>query len=57
MSTRTTAMLYVFSLIVVVVGVDVLFFRHYFLERLLVNIGIVIVFATFYLRFLKHPRP
>ena len=46
---------YVVSLIVVVVGVDVLFFRDRFWERLIANIGIVLVFAAFYLRFLKHP--
>jgi hypothetical protein len=47
--------LYVLLLVAVVVGVDVLFFRHHFWERLLVNIGIVLVFAVFYVRFLKHP--
>ena len=47
-------MLYVLALVTVVVGVDVLFFRHLFWERLLVNIGIVLVFAAFYLRFLKQ---
>ena len=41
------------ALIVVVVGVDVLFFRDRFWGRLIVNIGIVLVFAAFYLRFLK----
>ncbi len=45
--------LYVVALIAVVVSVDVLFFRHRFLERLMVNVGIVLVFAAFYLRFLK----
>ena len=45
--------LYVLALVLVVVGVDVLFFRHRFLERLLANVGIVLVFAAFYLRFLK----
>ena len=39
---------------VVVVGVDVLFFRNQFWERLIVNIGIVLVFAAFYLRFLNE---
>lgn len=48
-------MLYVLVLVAVVVGVDVLFFRHHFLERLIVNIGIVLVFAAFYWRFLKRP--
>ena len=48
-------MLYVLALVAVVVGVDVLFFRHRFWARLIVNIGIVLVFAAFYLRFLKRP--
>jgi hypothetical protein len=48
-------LLYVVALIAAVVIVDVLFFRNRFLERLIVNIGIVLVFVAFYLRFLKHP--
>lgn len=47
--------LYVLALIAVVVGVDILFFRHQLWERLIVNIGIVLVFAAFYMRFLKRP--
>ena len=47
--------LYVLALVAVVVGVDVLFFRNRFWERLMVNVGIVLVFASFYLRFLKRP--
>ncbi len=47
--------LYVVVLIAVVVSVDVLFFRNRFLERLIVNVGIVLVFLAFYLRFLKKP--
>jgi hypothetical protein len=47
--------LYVLALVAVVVGVDVLFFRHHFWARLLVNVGIVLVFGAFYLRFLKRP--
>jgi type IV secretory pathway VirB2 component (pilin) len=46
--------LYVVVLIAVVVGIDLLFFRHQFWERLMVNIGIVLVFAAFGLRFLKN---
>ena len=46
--------LYVLALVTVVVGVDVLFFRHRFWERLIVNIGIVLVFTAFYLRFLRR---
>jgi len=37
------------------VGVDFAFLRHRFWERLIVNIGIVLVFAAFYLRFLRRP--
>jgi hypothetical protein len=47
--------LYVLALVVVVVSVDILFFRHHFWARLIVNIGIVLVFAAFGLRFLKRP--
>ena len=47
-------MLYVLALIAVVVAVDVLFFNNRFWQRLMVNIGIVLVFAAFYLRFLKR---
>ncbi len=43
--------LYVLALVAVVVGVDVLFFRRHFWERLIVNVGIVLVFAAFGLRF------
>jgi len=46
--------LYVVALIGAVVIVDVLFFRNRFLERLIANIGIVLVFVAFYLRFLKN---
>jgi hypothetical protein len=47
--------LYVLALVVVIVSVDVLFFRHHFVERLIVNVGIVLVFGVFYFRFLKRP--
>jgi hypothetical protein len=47
--------LYVLAMVAVVVGVDILFFKHQFWPRLLVNIGIVLVFLACYLRFLKRP--
>ncbi|MFZ2175452.1 MAG: hypothetical protein WAW17_15745 [Rhodococcus sp. (in: high G+C Gram-positive bacteria)] len=53
MGRQAAVVLYVLALVAVVVGVDVLFFRHHFWERLLVNVGIVLVFVAFYLRFLK----
>jgi hypothetical protein len=55
MGRQATVVLYVIALIAVVVGVDVLFFRHHFWERLIVNVGIVLVFGAFYFRFLKRP--
>jgi hypothetical protein len=55
MGRPAAVVLYVLALVAVIVGVDILFFRHYFWARLLVNIGIVLVFAAFYLRFLKRP--
>jgi hypothetical protein len=54
MGIRTAVVLYVLALVAVVVGVDVLFFRHHFLARLIVNVGIVLVFTAFYLTFLKR---
>ena len=47
--------LFVVVLIAVIVGVDLLFLRDHFWARLLSNIGIVLVFAAFGLRFLKKP--
>jgi lipopolysaccharide export LptBFGC system permease protein LptF len=38
-----------------IVAVDLLFFRNRFWERLTVNLGIVLIFAAFYFRFLKRP--
>ena len=51
MGGRATALLYVLALGAVVVGVDVLFFKQHFWARLIGNVGIVLVFAAFYLRF------
>jgi predicted cobalt transporter CbtA len=54
--TRTVSgVLYVAALIAVIVGVDLLFFRDRVWARLMVNAGIVLVFAAFYVRFLKSP--
>jgi hypothetical protein len=47
--------LYVLAMVAVVVGVDILFFRHQIWERLVANVGIVLVFGAFYFRFLKRP--
>ncbi len=55
MGSKAVAVLYVLAMAAVIVGVDVLFFRHHLWERLAVNVGIVLVFAACYFRFLKHP--
>jgi hypothetical protein len=47
--------LYILAMVAVVVGVDVLFFRHQVWARLAANVGIVLVFGAFYVRFLKRP--
>jgi xanthine/uracil permease len=46
--------MYVLAMVATVVIVDVLFFRHRFWERLVVNIGIVLVYVAFYFAFLKN---
>jgi hypothetical protein len=53
MTKQTWLLLYVLLMIIVIVGVDLLFFKDRFWARLMVNIGIVLVFAAFYLRYLK----
>ena len=55
MGRQAAIVLYVLALVAVIVGVDVLFFRHHTWERLIVNVGIVLVFGAFYFRFLKRP--
>ena len=55
MGTRIAVVLYVGAMAAVIVGVDFVFFRNQFWERLIVNIGIVLVFGAFYLRFLMPP--
>jgi len=55
MGSKAAAALYVIAMVVVIVGVDILVFRGHLWERLISNVGIVLVFAAFYLRFLKRP--
>jgi hypothetical protein len=54
MGRQAVVALYVLAMVAVVVGVDILFFKHNFWARLAVNVGIVLVFAAFYFRFLKR---
>jgi hypothetical protein len=55
MGRQAVIALYLLALAAVVVSVDVLIFRNLFWERPMVNVGIVLVFWAFYLRFLKLP--
>jgi hypothetical protein len=52
MGRQIAIVLYGMAMAAVIVGVDFMLFRNRFWERLTVNIGIVLVFAAFYLRFL-----
>ncbi len=51
MGGRAVIALYVLGMVVVVVGSDIAFFRHHFWARLLANVGIILVFGAFYLRY------
>jgi hypothetical protein len=48
MNRQIAVVLYFVAMVVIIVGVDVVFFRHRLWERLIVNIGIVLVFIAFY---------
>jgi hypothetical protein len=54
MGKQMTTALYVILMAAVIVAIDFLFFKNRFWERLMVNVGIVLVFAAFYFRFLKR---
>lgn len=54
MEKPATTALYVIVMAGVIIAVDILFFRNRFWERLSANVGVVLVFAAFYFRFLKR---
>jgi hypothetical protein len=53
MSKNVYMVIFFLLMITIIVGVDVLFLRKYLVARLIVNIGIVVAFASFYFIFLK----
>jgi uncharacterized membrane protein len=55
MTKNIYGVLFALIMIAVVMSVDLLFFKNNTWERLIANIGIVLVFIDFYLRFLKKP--
>jgi len=54
MRRQVAVVLFVLAMVTVVVGLDVLFFKHHFWERLIVNVGVVLVFVAVYFKFLKR---
>jgi hypothetical protein len=54
MDRQVAGALYAAAMVAVIVGVDLAFFRNRFWERLIVNVGVVLVFAAFYLRFFRR---
>lgn len=54
MGRQATVALWVIAMVVVVVAMDLLFFRNHFWERLAANVGMVLLFGAFFLRFVKH---
>ncbi len=55
MGTNARAVLYLLAMVAIVVAVDVLFLRHHFGLRLVVNIAILLVFIAVYVAFLRRP--
>jgi len=51
---RASIVFYVLSMVALIVALDILVFKGHFWARLLANIGIVLVFGAFYLRFFNH---
>jgi hypothetical protein len=54
MSRQVAVVLYVVAMAAIIVGLDIVFFRHRFWERLAANVGIVLLFLAFYMRFLRR---
>lgn len=51
MGRQIAIVLYVAAMAALIIGLDVAFFKDRFWERLMLNVGIVLVFAAFYLKF------
>ena len=54
MAKSANIIIFLVATVITVVAVDVLVFRHYFWQRLMSNIGIVLIYIALYMRFLKH---
>ncbi len=51
---NTINVIYVITLVIVVVSVDIAFFRHHFGYRLIANIAIVLIFIVSYFRYVRR---
>jgi hypothetical protein len=51
----TVAVIYLVVMVVVIFALDFAFFRNRFWERLIANIGVVLLFVAFYWRFFRQP--
>ncbi len=54
MARTLVPVIYLVAMAAIIVAADVIFFRTRFWERLIFNIGIVLVFVAFYFRYLRH---
>jgi hypothetical protein len=55
MSKQLINVVYIATMVLVIIAVDFAFLRGRFWPRLLVNVGIVLIFLTIYFEFLKRP--
>jgi hypothetical protein len=54
MGRQIIVVVYIVAMVALIVGIDFAFLRNRFWERLIANIGIVLVFGAFYFVFLKQ---
>jgi hypothetical protein len=54
---QAVIVLFVLAMVGIIIGVDVLFLRNHLWPRLIVNVGIVLVFGTVYFKYLRRSSP
>lgn len=54
MSGKFVLVVYGVAMAAIIVSVDIAFFKGRFWERLMANVGLVLLFGAFYLRFLHR---